>query len=147
MPFKGFCHKQRGVSTFSAFGIKLPEWTSSDSLCWYSAIILNINDCLLCQQCQLLEPNFCLLSIWTAFYQGIKWCTVISINITPPGGDVEAQHFSQQKVIKSLFFCLSILRHTLLFQFVNHSIPSCSMFVRICLVQCIFSFYLSGNLL
>lgn len=48
--------------------------------------------------------NFCLLCIWTAFYQGVMWCMPISINTTPPGGDVEAQHFSQLKVPKPFLF-------------------------------------------
>lgn len=70
---------------------------------------LNIDDCLLRQQCQLLyiDSNFCLLCIWTAFYQGIMGCMVISITTAPPGGDVEAQHFSQQEVIKLLFSVLA----------------------------------------
>lgn len=112
MPFKGFV-AERNFYIFSLWN----ETTWMNIVRLFMLIFdnhLNINDCLLCQQCQLLETNFCLLSIWTTFYQGLMWCMVISINITPSSGDVEAQHFSQQKVIKKKKFCLSILWHVLL---------------------------------
>lgn len=92
--------------------------------------------------------NFCLLCIWTAFYQGVMWCMPISINTTPPGGDVEAQHFSQLKVPKTFFtFCPCILKHSLLiscFFFLNLWITSCSMldvFVWYVFFNCLVMFY------
>lgn len=73
---------------------KLPEWTSSESLCWYSTtlwISMTVSYAN-SASCCTLKLTFCLLCIWTAFYQGIMWCTVISVNTTPPGGDMKAQH-------------------------------------------------------
>lgn len=88
----------------------LPVWTSLDSLCCHS-IILWISVTVSYAN----SASCCTLCIWTAFYQGIMSCMVISFNITPFGGDVEAQHFSQQKFMKPFFIVYArIVRPALL---------------------------------
>lgn len=127
--FKGFC-TGKDFLHFQAVD-ELPKPTLSNTLCWIPRTVSYANSASCCTS----KQTFVYSVFWTASFQGITWCIVISSRSTPSGVDMEAQHFSQQQSTQPLSKAFS-LRHALSNTlFINQWTSSCSIFICICLVH------------